>query len=1179
MNEPHDGPETATHQPAPPPGQTKAAAPAGPVAVSGFEILRELGRGGMGVVYQARHIKLNRVVALKMVLAGGHAGEADLARFKAEAEAVARLQHPNIVQIFEVGECGGLPFLALEFCGGGNLDAKLTGTPLPPKEAASLVETLGRAVQAAHEKGVVHRDLKPANVLLAEDGTPKITDFGLAKRLDGEAGQTQTGAIIGTPSYMAPEQAAGKTREIGPACDVYALGAILYECLTGRPPFKAATALETLEQVLTDEPAPPRRLQSGTPRDLQTVCLKCLEKQPGRRYATARELAEDLRRFLAGEPVRAQPPSMGYVLGKWALRYRAPLAVAAGMLLLLAVAVTAAFVQVMGARDEAVRKGTDLEKKKGELQDALQQKQGALDGLKRQLSVSARIAASRSDAEYSGGNPRDSLNWMLQAYELAPREDSARASYVRLIEARGRGLPERTFWCDGALRAASFSPDGRTVVTASKDGTARLWDVATGTELRRLTHGNEVTAASFSPDGRTVVTASGDKTARLWDAATGEELQRLSHDGWVLAASFSPDGRTVVTASGDKTARLWDAATGKELQRLAHGNGVRAASFSPDGRSIVTGSDDWSARVWDAAAGKELQRLRHGNGVSVVGASFSPDGRTVVTASQDGNARLWDAESGKQLHNLPDMNIGPIADAVASFSPDGRMLVTASRQSSAHLWDAAAGKELRRLAHDGFVEAASFSPDGRTVLTASQDVGKHGTTRLWDAATGKRLRQLPYDSPVIAASFSPDGHSVVTASQDGAARLWDVAGASWCSRLPSKALVNAASFSPDGRAAITAGQNDNCARLWDAESGKQRQLFPHEAAVLMASLSPDGRTVLTASADKTARVWDVATGKEIQRLTHPDQVFAASFSPDGRTVLTASGDKTVRLWDVASGQQLQRLPYEAVVWGGAFSPDGRTIVTASADNTARLWDAVSAKELHRLTHDNIVHAASFSPDGRTVVTASVDHTARLWDVAAGKELQRLVHEDGVWTAGFSPDGRTVVTASTDKTVRLWGVASGKELQRLPYESVARAASFSPDGRRIVTASFDSTVRLWDVDIPAISDDMDPDRLRAWVLSRTGQDFTAEGMLLPLGQEQWEQQRRTLEATGGYWQPPTDLRRWHLVQANDAEADNAWFAARFHLNWLLKDDPNNADFVRRRDEAEAALAAKKADPPK
>jgi hypothetical protein len=361
--------DAVTLPPPPAPSDTATLAPTGSavaagmaVAVPGYEIERELGRGGMGVVYQARQMKLNRLVALKMILAGGHAGAADLARFQTEAEAIARLRHPNIVQVYEVGEHEGKPFFSLEFCGGGSLEKKLGGTPLPPKEAASLVETLARAMQAAHEQKVIHRDLKPANVLLAEDGTPKITDFGLAKKLD-EAGQTQSGAIMGTPSYMAPEQAGGKSTEVGPLCDVYALGAILYECLTGRPPFKAATALDTIMQLVSDEPVPPMQLQPKTPRDVETICLKCLQKEPARRYESATALADDLRRYLEGDAVSARPLGEWESAVRWARKHpvTAVLTVltATGMLLWTVVLVTT-FVVMSDGSTQAILSASAL---------------------------------------------------------------------------------------------------------------------------------------------------------------------------------------------------------------------------------------------------------------------------------------------------------------------------------------------------------------------------------------------------------------------------------------------------------------------------------------------------------------------------------------------------------------------------------------------------------------------------------------------------------------------------------------------------------------------------------------------------------------------------------------------------------------------------------------------------
>jgi len=361
--------------------------------VPGYAMLGKLGAGGMGVVYKARHLKLGRVVALKMILAGGHAREEELARFRTEAEAIARLQHPNIVQVHEVGEHDGLPFFSLEFCPGGSLDRKLGGTPLPPREAARLVETLARAMHAAHGKNVIHRDLKPANVLLGEDGTPKITDFGLAKKLDN-AGQTASGAIMGTPSYMAPEQAGGKSKEIGPAADVYALGAILYELLTGRPPFKAATVMDTLMQVVMDEPVPPSQLQPKTPRDLETVCLKCLRKEPGQRYASAEALAEDLARFQAGLPVQARPVGALERGWRWCRRNPAVAALTAVVTLTLVLGAAVASFFAVQARQEATRANNKAEEAKRQAQRA-DDKAAEAD----QKAREARQEAQRADRD------------------------------------------------------------------------------------------------------------------------------------------------------------------------------------------------------------------------------------------------------------------------------------------------------------------------------------------------------------------------------------------------------------------------------------------------------------------------------------------------------------------------------------------------------------------------------------------------------------------------------------------------------------------------------------------------------------------------------------------------------------------------------------------------------------
>ena len=554
------------------------AGPPADLAPGGYELISELGRGGMGVVYMARQQSLRRIVALKMILAGAHARPEDAARFRREAETIARLQHPNIVQIYEVGEHGGGPFLALEFCPGGSLEKKLNGKPQPPAEAAALVETLARAVHAAHQQKVVHRDLKPGNILLAADGSPKITDFGLAKTLEDEASNaTRTGAIVGTPSYMAPEQAAGKGRDVGPAADVYALGTILYETLTGRPPFRGATPLDTVLQVTTGDPVRPRRLQPKVPSDLETICLKCLHKNPARRYATAEALADDLRRFPrpTSRVQECRPVGRLERAHRWCQRHPGP--AAAWTLAALVVAAAAVVPAVLAVNEARYAARID------------QEHQATLAALKQERRQSAASTLERALGLCEQGETSRGLLWMMRGLKTA-REGGAKdleEAFRWNIGAWSREVPPLLLSVPhpDAVLAVAFSPDGATIATACKDGKVRFWRTATGEPVGvPLEHPARVNALAFDPSGDLLLTGCEDGAARLWRWASGAPAgpplvhyrpDKLPNPDWpfqagVTAVAFGRSGRTAATGGYDGCARLWDVASGQPI-----GSGLR----------------------------------------------------------------------------------------------------------------------------------------------------------------------------------------------------------------------------------------------------------------------------------------------------------------------------------------------------------------------------------------------------------------------------------------------------------------------------------------------------------------------------------------------------------------------------------------------------------------------------
>jgi serine/threonine protein kinase/WD40 repeat protein len=753
--------------------------------VPGYVLLEELGRGGMGVVFKARQVKLNRIVALKMIRSGALASAEELARFRTEAEAVARIQHPNIVQIYEVGEVDDLPFFSLEFVAGGSLARRLNGTPLCPDHAAKLVEVLARAVHAAHERGIVHRDLKPVNILLASgvrefsfgvkptggsrpplaEFTPKITDFGLAKQMEQSQGPTASGAILGTPSYMAPEQAMGQGKQIGPATDVYALGAILYEMLTGRPPFKAETPMATIFQVITQEPVPPSRLQPQVPASLETICLKCLQKEPKSRYRSAEELAQELAQAIPPPPV---PDTLADTAPLVRNRASRGLAVALGVAL-------AALVVTLGFAIFQFAVTNDLRSTLDETRDQQRQAEQNVDNLqnellrthdllrrhettfRRQSLQFAENALDRALLLCATETTRDQgLLWLARALEDAPRDASDLQWAIRANLAAWQKvpLPLKAASLNAAIvKVVAFSPDGKAVVTGSgddKSGEARVWSTTTGKELTPpLRHKREVTAVAFSPDGKAVLTGSGgynDKEkvpwgeARLWSVATGEELSpRLQPKNQVLAVAFSPDGKAILTGGGfyysSGQAQLWSAANGQELTNtLDHRGKVRAVAFSPDGKAVLTGGGDvgdftGEARLWSVATGKELSPPMCHQGL-VTAVAFRPGGKGLLTVTKNprleaGEVWLWSPTSGEPLG--PPLPHRDLIRAVA-FTSDGRAFLTGSDAGTARLWSAATKKQIGpALRHQDPVIAVRISPDGKTMFTMTN----HKTVTLW----------------------------------------------------------------------------------------------------------------------------------------------------------------------------------------------------------------------------------------------------------------------------------------------------------------------------------------------------------------------------------------------------------------------------------------------------------------
>ncbi len=1016
--------------------QTLPAPEIPPLARFGdYELLEEIAHGGMGVVYRARQVKLDRIVAIKMILLGQRASAELQQRFQREAQAAAHLHHPGIVAIHEVGEVEGQPFFSMDFIEGKNLAQMLEGKPLSARQAATYTKSIAEAVHFAHQQGVIHRDLKPSNVLVDfAENRVHLTDFGLARRLEQDSDLTLTGQVLGSPNHMAPELAAGQHQRVGPRSDLYSLGAILYELLTGRPPFLAESVQETLLKIRDVEPVSPRVLNRRIPQDLETICLKCLQKEPQRRYASAQELAEELGRFLHGEPILARPVGLAARSWRWCRR-RPVLAGLAAVIVVLAILSTTVAIRMTLAQAERER---ELYRANVQLAAARLQEGSTDKALETLLACPPRLR------HWEWGYLVGECHREALALEEACAPEVIEAFYSQIPPPRWR---------------CGFSPDGQRVAATHPCGMIQVWEVPSGRPIWNLRESNEVEAGvAWLCDWSAVVLARSNVVEIVPVGSSGQRLQLTGHTQRIRRVAVASIGHQVAALATDDTLRVWNATNGQPLATFPVIPGAQRLFFTGDGHRLVVAAADQAA-TYDAQTGQELVRMIGGteNKIAVLP---SPEAEQFLTIGADFQLRLWSTNA--LIYDLGLVQMIHMRETM--YSSDRSRFLTTGLEASTAVRDSRTGQSLVML--PGRVEGAAFSPDGeRLALRNGSSV-----IQVWDLPNRRESFRLKgHREAVHDVDFSPDGRLLVSVSAVGSVKVWSgLAGR----EILDSGIAWGMSLSSDGRRLAHAYLPDWVA-VRDTQSGRLvTRLRRVHRQVLALTFRPDGKELATGDVFGQTALWEVETGRLRRVLSgHNHTVGYLTFSPDGRQLSTASWDGSVCVWDPETGQLLRKFS-EPVgkAWGIVFSPDGRHMAVWDGNVTRirSLETGQTEQELHG--HSGTVWNAAFTPDSRRLATTSLDRTLRIWDVRSGKPLAGWnLRGFGGWL-GFTPDGRRValrvsqgVAFGTDApTMEIWDVETGGQFLAFRGSiELGNIASFSADGRRLVTDWWDAKVRQWE----------------------------------------------------------------------------------------------------------------------